>query len=60
MTLALFRIGNFEAAHGWGAKKAVLKICDTFPAIMKFGTVIPYLKKIKKIFESCDTPHEFC
>ena len=27
---------------------------------MKFGKVIAYLKKIKKIYESCDTPPEFC
>ena len=27
---------------------------------MKLGTVIPYLKKIKKIFELRDTPLEFC
>ena len=45
----------FRAAHGWGGKKAhLLKICHTYPAIMKLGTVIPYLKKIQKIFESRD------
>ena len=26
-----------------------LKICQTDPAIMELGTVIPYLKNIKKI-----------
>ena len=27
------------------------KICHSYPAIMKIGTVIPYLKKIQKIYE---------
>ena len=36
------------------------KICHTYPTIMKLGTVVPYLRKIKKIYESLDTPHEFC
>ena len=62
-TLTLFRMGIFGAAHGWRgeAKKApLLKICHTYPTMMKLGTVIPYLKKIQKIYESCDTPLEFC
>ena len=47
--LTLFKMGLFGAAHGWGAKKAPLpKICHTYPAIMKLGTVIPYLKKTQK------------
>ena len=28
--------------------------------MMKLGTVIPYLKKIQKTYESRDTPREFC
>ena len=44
-----------------GGKKAPLpKICHTYPKMMKLGTVIPYLKKIQKIYESHDTPLEFC
>ena len=31
------------------------KICLTYPTMMKLGTVIPYLKKIQKIYESHDT-----
>ena len=62
-TLILFRVGFFGAAHGWGrgrAKKAPLpKICHTYPIMMKLGTVIPYPKKIHKIYESRDTPLEF-
>ena len=41
------------------AKKDPLpKICRTYPTMMKLGTVIPYLKKIQKIYESRDTPLE--
>ena len=36
------------------------KICHTYPTMMKLGTVIPYPKKIQKIYESRDTPLEFC
>ena len=35
------------------------KICHTYPSMVKLGTVIPYLKKIQKIYKSCDTPPEF-
>ena len=31
----------------------------TYPTMMKLGTVIPYLKKISKIYESRDTPLYF-
>ena len=67
MRLTLFRMGIFGAACGWeGAKKPPLpplpKIYDTNPTMMKLGTVIPYLKKIQKIYQSRDTPSapEFC
>ena len=46
---------------GGGQKGPPLsKICHTYPRMMKLGTVIPYLKKIKKIYESRGTPPEFC
>ena len=32
----------------------------TLSTMMKIGTVIPYLKKIPKIYESRDTPFELC
>ena len=35
-------------------------ICHTYPAVVKLGTVIPYLKKIQKIDKSRDTHLEFC
>ena len=45
--LTLFRMGIFGADH-------------TYPTMMKLGTVISYLTKIQKIYESRDTPPEFC
>ena len=62
LILTLIRMGIFGAAHGWGggAKKSPLpKICHTYPTMTKFGTVISYLKKIQKIYESRDT-RDFC
>ena len=41
-------------------KKAPLpKICHTYPTMIKLATVIPYLKKIQKMYESRDTSFEF-
>ena len=59
----LFRMGIFGAAHGWWGQKALPphpKICRRYPTMMKLGTVIPYLKKIQKIYKSRHTPPEFC
>ena len=60
--LTLFRMGFFGAAHGCGRgqKGPLSKICHTYPKMMKLGTVIPYLKKVYKIYESRDTPLELC
>ena len=63
--LMLFRMDFFGASHRWveegGAKGSPLpKICHTYPAMMKLGTVIPYLRRICKIYESRDKPLEFC
>ena len=54
-------MGLIGAAHGCeGAKKASLpKISHTYPTIIKLGTVIPYLKEIKEMYESRDTPCDF-
>ena len=42
-----------------GAKKPPFpKIWYTYPTLMKFGTVIPHLEKIQKIYESRNTPLE--
>ena len=53
-------MGIFRAAHrcgegGGGQKGPLPKICLTYPTMIKLDTVIPYLKKISKIFESRDT-----
>ena len=49
------------AGGGRGGKKVSLsKICHTYPALMKLGTVIPYLKKIQKRHKSRDIPLHFC
>ena len=58
LALTLFRIGFFATAHGCG--EALPKICHTYPTMMKLCTVIPYLRKMQKIYESRDTPLEFC
>ena len=61
-TLSLFRIDFFVSFHGWGGAKrpSLPKICRTYPTMMRHGTVIPYLKKFQKLYESPDTPFEFC
>ena len=55
-------MGFLGASHGWGGPKkpSLLKICHTYPTMMKLGTVIPYLKKIQKKYESRDTSLDFC
>ena len=60
-------MGISWAAHGWGegegggGKKAPPSLKSvTHRTMMKLGTVIPYPKKIKKIYESLDTPLNFC
>ena len=42
-----------------GQKGALHKISHTYPAIMKLGPVIPYLKKIQKVYESRGKPPDF-
>ena len=62
--LTLFRMSFFGAAQRWGrggTKRPPLpKTCHAYPPMMRLGTFIPYLKKIRKLYESCDTPLEFC
>ena len=65
--LTLFRMGYFGAAHGCegggggvGKQAPFPKICRTYPTMIKLGTVIPYPKKIQKIYDSRDTTLEFC
>ena len=50
--LTLFRMGFFGAAHRWGRGafcSPLPKICHTYSTMMQLGTVIPYVRKTKKI-----------
>ena len=70
--LVLENVAAIQLYSGWaffglltgergGAKKHLLhKICHTYPTKLKLGTVMPYLKKIKKIYQSCDTHPDLC
>ena len=43
------------------AKRSPLpKNCQIYPTMMKLDTVVPYLKKIQKIYKSRDTLNDFC
>ena len=57
-------MGIFGAAHRWWewSQKgpSLPKISHTYSTMMKLDTDIPYLKKIQKIYESRDTPPDFC
>ena len=54
-------MGIFGAARGWEVPKCPLpKNSHTNPTMMKLDTVIPYLTKIQKIYESRETTSEFC
>ena len=58
--LTLFRMGLFGTVHRWRGKALLPKICQTYPTIMKLGTLPTYLNKIKKKYKSHDTHLEFC
>ena len=55
-----FSILLTDGVRGVTKTPPIPKICHTYPAMMKLGTVIPYLKKIQKLYESRDTALEFC
>ena len=46
--LTLYRMDLFGAGHGWGGRSLLSKICHTYTAMMKLGTVILCLKKTQK------------
>ena len=54
--------GSFQGWDGGrrGKKAPLSIICYTHPTMMKTDTVILYLKKIQKIYNSRDTTLEFC
>ena len=61
--LTLFRMIIFRLlteGRGLGKKTPLHKICHTYPTMINLATVIPYLKKAQKNYESRDTPPEFC
>ena len=58
-------MGFFRAAYGLGGGRVVFlaplpKIRQTYPTMMKLGTVIPCLRKIQKMYKSRDAFLEFC
>ena len=46
--------------NGEAERPSLLKISHTYPTIMKLAKFIPYLKKIQKIYKSCDILLEVC
>ena len=61
-TYDLIQDGYFRGCSRMGvAKRSPLpKICDKYPTTMKLATVIPYLGKIQKKYQSRDTPSGSC
>ena len=53
-------LGLLTDGGGGGKKAPFPKICHTYPTMMQLGEVIPYLKKIRKVYEARDTILEFC
>ena len=58
-------MGFFRAAYGLRGGGVVFlaplpKIRQTYPTMMKLGTVIPCLRKIQKMYKSRDASLEFC
>ena len=53
LTLTIFRMVFLGTVHGGkkGSKRPSLpKICHTYPTMMKLCTVMPYLKKVQKLY----------
>ena len=60
--LTLLRMGFLRGCSRMGErpKRTPLpKIFQTYPTMMKLGTVIPYQNKFQKLYESPDTPFKF-
>ena len=56
----LFRGCSRMGGPFWPPPPPNSKICRTYPTMMELGTVIPYLRKIQKMYKSCDPFLEFC
>ena len=56
--------GLFRGCSPMGRRGGFLaplpKIPHTYPTMMKLGTIVPYLRKIQKMYKSRDTTLEFC
>ena len=52
-------VASRRGEGGGGQKGPLSKLCQTYPTMMKLGT-LSYLKKIQKAYESHDTYLEFC
>ena len=52
--------GLLTDGGGGGQKRPSSLKSDTYPTMMKLGTVIAYLEKIQKTYESSETPSVFC
>ena len=54
--------GPFRGCSRMGGTKIppLPKISHTYPTMMKLSTVMPYLRKTQKIYDSRDTPLELC
>ena len=59
-SLSPIQDGHFWGYSQMGGKKATPQNLSHISTMMKLGTVIPYLKKIQKIYESRDTLPNFC
>ena len=60
LTLFRWAFSGLLTDGGRAKRPSHPKIWHIYPAVMKLGAVIPYLKKIQKIFESRDSQLEFC
>ena len=61
LPLTLFRMGLFWAAHVWrggggGQDDFPSLKFHTYPTMMKLSTIIPYLKKIQRIYNHMTHP----
>ena len=52
--------GPFRGCSRMANETPFPKNCFIYPTMMKLGTFMPYLKEIRKIYESRDTSLEVC
>ena len=59
LSLALSRMAFFGDAHGWGVEGGARSFPSLKYVTQNLSTVIPYPKRIQKLYELRDTPLEF-